>query len=213
MADEKKVDKKDEDDGCILFSDDILRNYGIIPVFGHFDSEKSEKVVEKLIWANGKLERHYPISLIINSYGGQTSSVFSIIDIIHSIKRSVHTYGTGNCFSAAALLLMAGEKNHRYIFSSVRIMIHNFSVYFDGNYDKFKDTQREFDSFSEYLVKFISSQTGNSTRSVRKDMKKEKYFVTPEEAIKYGVCDKIITKDILEIISENINKNVNSSDT
>ncbi len=211
MPNEKKTKKEEKDGnndskGCISFTDDLLRNYGIISVFGDFDTEKAENIVEKLIWTNGSLPREYPISLVLNSSGGYTSSVFSIIDIMDSIERPVHTYGIGESYSAGALLLMSGEKNYRYVFPSTRVMIHNFSLGFRGDYTNFKDVQVSHDSFFNYLVDFIVKKTGNKIAVIKRDLKKDKYFVSVDEVIKYGICDKIADRDILELIKNNINE-------
>ncbi len=210
MPNEKKKTKENKDDndskGCISFTDDLLRNYGIISVFGRFNIEKSEEVVEKLIWASGNSPPNFPISLVINSYGGYLHSVFPIIDIMESIKQSVHTYGIGSCFSAGALLLMSGEKGYRHAFPSTRVMIHHFGSGFYGDYNEFKDIQVEYDSLNDYLIDFISKRTGNTTRIIKRDMKKNKYFVSPKEAVKYGICDKVVEEGILEIIKNNTNE-------
>lgn len=133
------------------------------------------------------------IHLYINSGGGSVVDGLAIYDIIKYIKCPVYTYCVGIAASMAATLLAAGEKGHRYAFENAEVMIHQ--VLAGISYDQASQIEKR----AEHIVKLkhkmnliLSKLTGQKLSKIEKDTDRD-YFMSAEEALNYGIVDKIIS--------------------
>lgn len=132
-----------------------------------------------------------PIRMYINSPGGVITSGLAIYDTMELIKSPVETVCTGMAASMAAILLSAGTTRSSLPHS--RIMIHQPS---GGAYGQATDIlieAEEIRKFKEESVNLLSKHTGQSKETLYKDMERDKWM-NSEEAMKYGIIDKILTK-------------------
>ncbi|MEK4563928.1 ATP-dependent Clp endopeptidase proteolytic subunit ClpP [Alkalihalobacillus sp. FSL R5-0424] len=132
------------------------------------------------------------ISLYINSPGGSTSAGMAILDTMNLIKPNVQTICIGMAASMGAILLTAGAKGKRMALPNSEIMIHQPLGGAQGQATDIEISARRIIKLREQLEEFIALQTGQAKEKVSKDMDRD-YFMTSEEALEYGVIDKIIT--------------------
>lgn len=141
---------------------------------------------------------HDPIYLVISTYGGEVDQMFSIYDVIKYLPCSVRTIALGKVMSAGVLLLSSGEKGHRLIGESARIMIHPLSAGAYGNVFDIKNERREVERHQNLMIKQLSRETNMSKSKLLKEFKKKKdWYITPKKAIKLGIVDGIIGKQVV----------------
>lgn len=137
-----------------------------------------------------------PIKIFINSNGGDVNVTLFTASVIALSKTPVITIGMGRAYSSGGLLLMAGHK--RLIFDTTSILIHDGSTGAIGDTGKVLDNLEFTKESEERVMNFILSHT-----KIPKELMKENYrrdwFMFSDDAIKYGIADKIITS-IDEII-------------
>jgi len=135
-----------------------------------------------------------PIYLVVSTYGGSVDEMFSLYDILKFLPCPVHTVGLGKVMSAGVLLLASGVKGKRLIGASARIMIHPISGGVMGNIFEMENETKEARRLQELMVSALVKETKMSKEKVEKDFMRPMldYFLTPEDAIKLGIVDKII---------------------
>lgn len=142
------------------------------------------------------VEDRKPIKIWINSDGGDMNVTMFMANVIALSKTPVITIGMGRSYSSGGLLLMAGHK--RYIFSNTSVLIHDGSTGAIGDTGKVIDNL-EFTKEMEVRVRdFILSRTKIPADLLDKNYRRD-WFLFSDDAIKYGVADKIIT-DLDEVL-------------
>lgn len=134
-----------------------------------------------------------PIHLIVSTYGGSIDEMFSLYDTIKFLPCPVHTIGLGKVMSAGVLLLAAGAKGKRLMGGRSRIMMHSVSGGIYGNIFEVENETNEHRRLHNLMVNMLVTETKMSKKQVESimDPKVDRYL-TPEEAIKLGIADKII---------------------
>lgn len=134
-----------------------------------------------------------PIQLIISTYGGSVDEMFGIYDVIKLLPAPVQTIALGKVMSAGVLLLASGKKGQRMIGRSARIMIHPVSGGASGNIFQVENETEEMRRVQNLMVESLIRETKMSKTIIEMIMKKGKdYYVTPQEAIKYGIADRVL---------------------
>ena len=133
------------------------------------------------------------IYLYVNSPGGQVSSGMAVYDTMQYIKPDVQTICIGQATSMGALLLSAGAKGKRFALPHARIMIHQPTGGFQGQHTDIEIQAKEISRIREILDEILARHSGQNAKKVRKDTERDNYM-TGEEALKYGLIDKLITK-------------------
>jgi ATP-dependent Clp protease protease subunit len=131
------------------------------------------------------------ISLYINSPGGSVSSTLAMIDTMNFLKPDIATYCVGMAASGGALLLSAGAKGKRYILPNAEVMIHQPSGGAEGQATDIEITARHILKTRELLNKILAKNTGKPLATIEKDVERD-FFMTAEEAKKYGIVDEIL---------------------
>jgi len=131
------------------------------------------------------------VSLYINSPGGSVTAGMAIYDTMQFISCPVSTLCMGQAASMGALLLAAGAKGMRSALPNARIMIHQPSGGFQGQTTDIDIHAREIIRMRERLNEILAKHTGTDIEKIRDDTERD-YFMTPEEACKYGIIDKVI---------------------
>ena len=139
---------------------------------------------------------HDPIRIVIDSPGGQVSTGLMLYDMMKLVRSPVYTYGR-YCMSMAAIILAAGEPGHRYVFPNSTVMLHLPSGYIEGDADTMEKHAKHIKGIKERLVHILMENgCPHSQRQVLKDINRE-FFLTAEEAIDYGLADRIVTPEDL----------------
>lgn len=147
-------------------------------------------IVQMLQLAN---QNHKPIHLVISTYGGSVDEMFSLYDTIKFLPCPVHTIALGKVMSAGVLLLASGVKGKRMIGRSARIMIHPISGGVIGNVFEAMNEMKEFTRLQDLMTNALLSETTMKKEEIDELMKAgHDCFLTPEQAIKMGIVDKII---------------------
>lgn len=131
------------------------------------------------------------IKLYINSPGGSVSSALAIYDTMQYVKADVQTICVGLAASAAALLLTAGKKGKRMVLPNGEIMIHQVLGGAQGQASDIDIHAKHILKTKDKLNKILASHTGQKIAKIEKDTDRD-YFMTAEEAVKYGIVDKVI---------------------
>lgn len=133
------------------------------------------------------------ISLYINSPGGSVYDGMAIYDTMNFIKPDVATYGIGLQASMGAFLLSSGTKGKRFCLPHAKVMIHQPSSGTQGKVTDMEIDMKETLEVKEMLAKIMAKNTGQKLAKVKSDMERD-YWMTPDEAVKYGLIDKVLTK-------------------
>ncbi len=133
------------------------------------------------------------IKFYINSPGGSVTAGLAIYDTMQHVKANVSTICVGLAASMAATLLAAGAEGKRFALPNSEIMIHQVMGGFEGQASDIKIRSEHILRIKDKLNKILSKHTGQPVDVVEHDTDRDR-FMTPEEAKKYGIIDKIITK-------------------
>ena len=131
------------------------------------------------------------INLYINSPGGSVVAGMAIYDTMRHIKCDVSTVCVGQAASMGAVLLTAGTKGKRYSLPNSRIMIHQPLGGARGQATDIQIQAKEIERMKEITSKILSEATGKSVEEIYADTERDN-FMSPEEAVNYGLIDKIL---------------------
>jgi ATP-dependent Clp protease protease subunit len=162
----------------------------IIFLGGGIDDHVANIVVAQLLFLQSE-DSKKDISLYINSPGGSVTAALAILDTMNHIKPEVSTVCVGIAASAAALLLSAGKKGKRFILPNAEVMIHQPAGGAEGRAADIEITAKQIVRIRERLNKIMADNTGQSLSKIEKDVDRD-YFMSADEAKKYGIVDKII---------------------
>jgi ATP-dependent Clp protease, protease subunit len=134
------------------------------------------------------------IQIYLNSPGGHVHAGLGIYDTMQYISADVATICTGMAASMGAVLLTAGSKGKRSALKHSRVMIHQPMGGAQGQASDIEITAREIIKIKAELYNIISQHTGKAVKQVEKDADRD-YWMTSEEAVKYGMIDEILVRD------------------
>ncbi|PHN16332.1 ATP-dependent Clp endopeptidase proteolytic subunit ClpP [Candidatus Tremblaya phenacola] len=164
----------------------------IIFVTGQLEDYMANLVTAQLLY----LEAENPIKdvyLYINSPGGIITSGMTIYDTMQFIKPNVNTLCMGQASSMAAFILAAGTNGKRFCLPNSRIMIHQPLGSFHGQATDIEIQAKEIIKIRARLNGLLSIHTGMEVESIKRDTERD-YFLTPEEAVSYGLVDHVLAQ-------------------
>ena len=153
--------------------------------------ELSNTVVSALLYLDS--ENHEPIKLYINSPGGVVSAGFAIIDTMRMIASPVETVCVGMAASMAAVILACGEPGRRSLLQNSEVMIHQPLGGTEGQAADIAIVAKHILKTKDKIYKMLSAMTGQTVKRIEHDADRN-FWMDAEEAVKYGMADKIITK-------------------
>jgi ATP-dependent Clp protease protease subunit len=133
------------------------------------------------------------INLYVNSPGGSVTAGLAIYDTMQYIRPAVTTICMGQATSMGALLLAAGAKGKRYALPHSRIMIHQPLGGVQGQATDIDIQAKEIMKIKGLIHRILAKHTGQPIEKIRLDTERD-FFMDGEEAVKYGIVDKIITE-------------------
>ncbi len=134
------------------------------------------------------------IMLYINSPGGSVTAGLAIYDTMQHIRADVQTICLGQAASMGAFLLCSGAKGKRMALPHSRVLIHQPLGGAQGQATDIEIQAQEILRIKKTLNEIMASNTGQSIKKIEKDTDRD-YIMTPQEALEYGMIDKVITKD------------------
>ncbi|CEG29670.1 ATP-dependent Clp endopeptidase proteolytic subunit ClpP [Bacillus sp. B-jedd] len=164
----------------------------IVMIGDEINDHVANSVIAQLLF----LEADNPekdISIYINSPGGSTTAGFAIFDTMQLIKPEISTICIGMAASFGAMLLLAGTKGKRYALPNSEIMIHQPLGGARGQATEIEISARRILKLREHVNLIIAERTGQPVEKIAKDTDRD-YFMSAQEALEYGIIDKIISK-------------------
>ena len=168
-----------------------LLNDRIIVLSEDVNDTSASLVVAQLLYLEGQ-DPDKDISLYINSPGGVVTAGMAIYDTMQYIKPDVSTICVGSAASMASVLLTAGAKGKRFALPHSQVMIHQPLGGMQGQATELEIVAREILRTKAELNKILADNTGKPIEEVARDTERD-YWLTAEEALKYGLIDRIFT--------------------
>ncbi len=164
----------------------------IIFLSGPVNDAVSTLVVAQLLF----LEADNPkkeIALYINSPGGVVSAGLAVYDTMRYIRPAISTMCIGMAASMGSLLLTAGEKDLRFSLPNSRVMLHQPSGGFQGQASDIERHAEDIIKLKRRMNEIYVEHTGQSYETIEKTLDRD-YFMTPDEAVEFGLIDKVLSK-------------------
>ncbi|MEK7211484.1 MAG: ATP-dependent Clp endopeptidase proteolytic subunit ClpP [Patescibacteria group bacterium] len=155
------------------------------------DDGAANTIIAQLLFLESQ-DKTKDIKLYINSPGGSVTSGLAIYDTMQYIKPDVSTICVGLAASMGAFLLAAGAKGKRFALPNAEIMIHQLMGGIEGQATDIKIRAERIVKLKERLNKIMAGHTGQSIEKIEKDSDRDN-FMSPDEAKKYGLIDKVIS--------------------
>jgi len=156
------------------------------------DDGIANSIIAQLLFLESQ-DKEKDIKIYINSPGGSVTAGLAIYDTIQYIKPDVSTICVGLAASMSAVLLASGTKGKRFALPNAEILIHQVMGGAEGQATDIKIRAERILKMKDRLNKILSNHTGSSLEKIEKDTDRD-YFMSAEEALKYGIIDKIIRK-------------------
>lgn len=166
----------------------------IIFASGEVNDTMADLIVAQLLFLESE-DPNKDIQLYINSPGGSVSSGFAIYDTMNYIKPDVSTICIGMAASMGAFLLASGAKGKRFALPNSDIMIHQPSGGAQGQASDIQINAEKILKIRKKLNEILAERTGQDLEKIERDTDRD-YWLSSEEAKKYGLIDKVIEKRV-----------------
>tara|TARA_B100001996_G_C18582461_1_gene562775 strand:+ start:212 stop:790 length:579 start_codon:yes stop_codon:yes gene_type:complete len=185
-----KMEKDEESQETDNLASKLLKSRTVV-ISQQVDAKLTSKVLSQLVLLEQEGDDK-PVTVLINSPGGEIFSGFAIFDMLNFISCPVTTIVTGFAASMGSILSLAADKGRRYSMPQAKIMIHQpLLMGYQGRATECEIQAREILKTREHLVKLYSEQTGKSHEEIKKALDRDNWF-TAEEALEYGLIDKVV---------------------
>jgi ATP-dependent Clp protease, protease subunit len=161
----------------------------IIFLGGPIEDHTANLVIAQLLFLASE-DPKKDIQLYINSPGGSVTATLAMLDTMNHIKPDVATVCVGIAASGAAILLAGGAKSKRFALPNAEVMIHQPWGGAQGQATDIEITARHILSTRDRLNKILAKATGKPLAEIEKDVERD-YFMSADEAKKYGIVDEI----------------------
>ncbi len=185
-----KMEKDEESQETDNLASKLLKSRTVV-ISQQVDAKLTSKVLSQLVLLEQESDDQ-PVTVFINSPGGEIFSGFAIFDMLNFISCPVTTIVTGFAASMGSILSLAADKGCRYAMPQAKIMIHQpLLMGYQGRATECEIQAREILKTRDHLVKLYSEQTGKSHEEIKKALDRDNWF-TAEEALEYGLIDKVV---------------------
>jgi len=198
MEDEEEEEKEEQPKSDLMMFSKKLEKYFFdsrsVYLWGVVDDKSAKDVVSKLLLLDADKPGE-EIKFYINSPGGVVTSGMVMYDTMQMISSPVSTICMGLAASMGSILLSGGKKGKRMIYPSGEVMIHQPSLggYIRGVSADLEIQARQTQRVKELGARILADNCGKTIEQILKDFDRD-YWMNAEEAIKYGIVDKIVTK-------------------
>ncbi|MEK7538053.1 MAG: ATP-dependent Clp endopeptidase proteolytic subunit ClpP [Patescibacteria group bacterium] len=156
------------------------------------DDHMANVIIAQLLFLDSE-DKTKDIKLYINTPGGSVSAGLAIYDTMQFVKPDVSTICVGMASSMGAVLLAAGAPGKRLVLPNAEIMIHQVMGGAEGQATDIKIRAEHILKIKDRLNAILAKHTGQPLKTIEKDSDRD-FFMTAEEAKKYGLIDQVITK-------------------
>ena len=164
----------------------------IIFLHGQVTADSMNLIVAQMLFLEAE-DPEKDIYLYINSPGGSVSAGLGLYDTMRHIRPDVATICMGLAASMGAFLLSAGTKGKRMILPNARVMIHQPSGGAQGQATDIEIQAKEILYLKDMLNKALADHTSQPLEKIKEDTERD-FFMSPEEAVGYGIVDKVIDR-------------------
>ncbi len=154
------------------------------------DDAVANTLIAQLLFLDAESNKE-DIKLYINSPGGSVTSAMALYDTMQHVKADVSTICIGQAASAAAVLLACGAPGKRLSLPNARVLIHQVMGGVEGQQKDVEIQAREMLRIKNQLNQILAKHTGQNIKKIEHDTDRD-YFMTADEAKKYGIIDRII---------------------
>lgn len=163
-------------------------------LWGAVTDESAKDLTEKLLYLEA-VEPGKPITFYMNTPGGSITAGMAVYDTIRLITSPVIVVVTGMAASMGSILLSAAKKGNRYIFPHARVLIHQplITGRMVGPASDINIQAKEMEKLRSELNQILASASGQPIEKIAKDSDRD-FYLNAEEAIAYGLADKIVDK-------------------
>lgn len=154
------------------------------------DDAVANTLIAQLLFLDAENNKE-DIKLYINSPGGSVTSAMALYDTMQHVKADVSTICIGQAASAAAVLLACGAAGKRFSLPNARVLIHQVMGGVEGQQKDVEIQAREMLRIKNQINQILAKHTGQNIKKIEHDSDRD-YFMTADEAKKYGIIDKII---------------------
>ncbi|TRZ79501.1 ATP-dependent Clp protease proteolytic subunit [bacterium] len=162
----------------------------IVFIGGTIHDELANVVIAQLLFLESQ-DAKKDIKLYVNSPGGVVTSALAIYDTIQYVQCDIVTICTGLAASAAALLLTAGTKGKRFMLPNSEAMLHQIMGGAQGQASEIAISAKHILNLKKRLNKILAHHTGRNLQQIEKDTDRD-FYLSAQDAVKYGLVDKII---------------------
>lgn len=166
----------------------------VIFLGGPINDLVANSIIAQLLFLESQ-DKDKDIKIYINSPGGSVTAGMAIYDTMSYVKPNVQTICIGIAASMGATLLAAGAKGKRFSLPNAEILIHQVMGGAEGQATDVKIHAEHILKIKDKLNKILSAHTGQPLQKIEEDSDRD-YFMTPKEALKYGIIDKIIERSL-----------------
>lgn len=165
---------------------------GIIFLGSPLDDNIANVIIAQMLFLEAE-DPEKDISLYINSPGGIISSGMAVYDTMKFIKNDVVTICIGQAASMAAILLASGSKGKRFTLPNSKVVIHQPMGGFQGQASDIMIHANEIKKTKEKTIKILADHTGQKLSKIETDIERD-FIMDSQEALEYGIIDKVISK-------------------
>ncbi len=169
---------------------------------GEVNDESCNEMIKELLYMESE-DNTLPITLFINSPGGEVGSGLAVYDTIRLMKSPVTAVVTGIAASMGSIILLACDSDKRLMLPSSKIMIHDCSW---GRHEmggkkpfEIEEELNQLKNTNERLVNIIAERCGKTVKEVSKVTKSDSYFGA-EEAIEFGLASAVVTPENFDLL-------------
>jgi len=208
LDDDDDDDDGDEEEGCKqdkpkaggndLLTKSLL-DQRIILVAKPVDREMAAAITAQLLVMDGK-DAKAPITMYVNSPGGDADSGFGIYDVMKFVRAPITTVCLGLAASAAVVIFVGGRKGRRFVLPHSRFLIHQPSSFSQGTASDIEITANEIIKIRDCYNTVLAEETGRSDKQILKDVHRD-FWLNAQESVDYGLCNGIV-RSIAELPRE-----------
>lgn len=158
------------------------------------EDDVANAVIAQILFLESQ-DKTKDIKLYINSPGGSVTAGMAIYDTMQYVKSDISTICIGMAASMASVLLAAGAKGKRFVLPNSEVMIHQIMGGAQGQASDIEISARRIIKLKKRLNEILAEHTGQPFAKVEKDADRD-YFMTAEEAVAYGLADKVLKNRI-----------------
>lgn len=162
-----------------------------VTLFGEVTSEQCQSICGQML-AMIEDDPEAPITLLIDSPGGNLLAGMMVYDLIKVLDAPVRTVAMGLAASMGQFLLSAGTKGHRWVFPSARVMMHQPSSGIGGSAEDIRIQVEQHRLTRKHFEEEQAKNTGQSIETIHRDSERDRWF-NAHEAVDYGLADHVVS--------------------